>query len=168
MDALPIIGATTGGLSLGVSLLLYLRDAPRVTVYLRFDMSSLNDAGKLFAILTVFNAGRRAIYLERAHIPPLVKGGETIIFRATMEPILLSEGSQPYRSQIDQADIVEHGGHLHWWRIRVKVWDAAQRAYFSRWLIEKPSFATTDAPPGALLVARFLNACTDVRLKLLA
>jgi hypothetical protein len=168
MSALPIVGALTGSLSLLVSFLVYLRDAPRVRVVLRCDLSSLDEFGKLFCVLTVFNAGRRSIYLQQAHIPPLVKGGKVIIFKATAEAIQLAEGSQPYRSQIDQADIAQSGAARFWWRMRVKVWDAAGRAYHSRWLIDKPSFASEDAPPVALLVSRMLNAWADFRLRLLA
>jgi hypothetical protein len=168
-QGLSILGAVTGVLGLLVSLLVYLRDAPRVRVNLRFDMKgwgSLPDV--LHCVVAVYNVGRRTIYLERINIPPTTAGGQTLIWDDTMGSVTLPEGGKPHVSFFRQEGFENEHHVKEWWRIRAMIWDAAGRSYRSYWLTERPSFATTDPPPFAIPLGRLLNRLTDLRLHLLA
>lgn len=168
-EGLAVFGAITGGLALAISFLVYLRDSPRVVVRLLCDMEGFGDRLPLpHLVLLVTNVGRRPIYLSRMHIPSPVSGGDMIIFKETTESVTLNEGAPPQVAAIYQSGLEDTWAATHWWRMRARVWDASGRAYRSRWLTEKPSFATAEAPPGALVVAAFLNWLSDFRLRLLA
>jgi hypothetical protein len=56
-----------------VSLLVYLRDAPRVKIFMRFDMNGLgSQPDHLHCVIVVVNVGRRSIHLARPpHPQPL-------------------------------------------------------------------------------------------------
>lgn len=168
-SSLALYGAVTGTFGLIVSLLVYLRDAPRVRVLMRFDMKGFGSVpGVLHCVIAVHNVGRRTIYLERAHIPPTTCGGQTYIFEQTMQNITLAEGAAPHIYHFQQAGFESEQISAEWWRIRALVWDASGRPHRSRWITERPSFATTDPPPFAIPVAKLHNWLEDMRLRLLA
>ena len=90
-NGLAIFGAVTGGLGLAVSMLVYLRDAPRVLVTLSFDWTQAeyqlrepDGDDELLAVIQIANVGRRAVYLTHAHIPAVVRGGQALIWNGTI------------------------------------------------------------------------------------
>ena len=155
-------GATTGTLGLALSLLLFLRDGPRVqiTLHLTEEFAAPGSDG----CVNIVNVGRRPIFLTHIFMRPQRRGGNTIIFNTNGGGVTLREGAEPMSVPIRHEVFVDAGA---WWKIRVEVLDITGRPYKSLRLTERPSFTSEEAPPLALVLSRALNALSVLRSRLL-
>ena len=161
-DLAALIGAITGPAALFIAFLVYFRDRAVVTVNLHWDMSTYGpnaDPSKTYFLVTVYNVGRRPIYLSHAHIslPPDADPEATdIILTGGVEGKTIPEGTAPYLVHTDQEGMEEYA-HV-WWNLRATVIDSAGKHYHSDWPTRAPSWASEVIPPfGALAWNRLRN-----------
>src|SRR6266849_8635736 len=71
-----MVGMVLGTAGFVMSLMNYLRDRPKVKVFLKWDMNLIGDASKQMGIVRVTNVGRRPIYISVAalQVPKGFKG----------------------------------------------------------------------------------------------
>lgn len=160
-DTVALIGAITGPIGLVVALLVYFKDRPVVKVTMKWDMLSLGDATtseKKFCCVTIYNIGRRPIYLSHVHIKIPRKGAGDILFTGGISGVTLPEGAPPHLVYADQSqqEIRRHGNV--WWRLRATVIDAAGKYYHSDWPTRAPQWAENTKPFfGALMWNKMRN-----------
>jgi hypothetical protein len=161
VSGLAILGAVTGTLGLGLSVLNFFRDGSRVEVSLAWDFERFGPTAGLqpTGMVTVVNTGRRSTFVSHAHI---TSGGGLYILLGSLDGRTLTEGAEPYRLPVAQEKAAEELG-AQWWRVRAGIEDVRGRRYFSPWPTKRPSFATASPPLLALPVARILNALRRFR-----
>jgi hypothetical protein len=164
-EPLAIIGAITGPIGAVLGWIAFWRDAPRVFVEFQWDMTGFGSAasiaaGKPVAVARIANIGRRPIYVNLVHIEPQYVGDSHILFGGGISGQQLAEGTAPWTVWIEQAGL--EGLGATWWRVRVSVVDTGGRIYRSRWPTKRPSFASEEAPPLALVLNTFLNWLANI------
>lgn len=139
-----LVGAFTGIAALVLSITNYLRDNPKVTVTLLWDMSVTDnpryDRNKQWGIVTVANVGRRPIYLRIANLK-LPKGytNSHLVLSEGIAGKRLAEGDAPAMFIISQDGMEEYA--KDWQKIRAAIYDSAGREYLS------PKKTSNDSTP---------------------
>jgi hypothetical protein len=152
-----IIGMVLGTAGFVMSVMNYLRDRPKVKVFLKWDMTLVGDMtldSKQMGILRVTNVGRRPIYISVAalRVPNSFKywfkhgfkrgfRHTHLIIRESLPGKKLSEGDAPVTFSVDYAVLARYS--KRWRKIRGYVEDSAGRRYVSKKLpkTEVPSWA---------------------------
>lgn len=128
------VGAFTGIAALVLSITNYLRDNPKVTVTLLWDMSVTDnpryDRNKLWGMVSVANVGRRPIYVRIANLK-LPKGHRNshLVLSEGIEGKRLAEGDAPAIFMVNQDGMQEYA--KDWRKIRAAIYDSAGRTYQS-------------------------------------
>jgi hypothetical protein len=141
-----LLGMVLGTAGLVISLMNYLRDRPRVTVRLKWDMSVMDnpryDTKKKWGIVTVTNAGRRPVFISIAALT-VPKGFEMthLILSESASGNKLSEGDAPARFMVNQDDLEKYRDA--WREVRAYVEDSTGKRYLSKRLNKSdiPSWA---------------------------
>ena len=129
-----LTGAFTGIAALVLSITNYLRDNPKVTVTLSWDMSVTDnpryDRNKLWGLVNVSNVGRRPIYIRIANLK-LPKGHKHshLVLSEGIAGRRLAEGDAPAVFIVSQDGLQEYA--KDWHKIRAAVYDSAGREYLS-------------------------------------
>ncbi len=129
-----LIGAFTGIVALVLSITNYLRDNPKVTVKLLWDMSVTDnpryDRNKLWGMVTVANVCRRPIYVRIANLK-LPKGHRHshLVLSEGIAGNRLSEGDAPAIFIVSQDGMEEYA--KDWRKIRAAIYGSAGREYLS-------------------------------------
>jgi hypothetical protein len=137
-----LIGALTGIAALVLSITNYLRDNPKVTVTLLWDMSVTDnpryDRNKQWGIVTVANVGRRPIFIRIANLR-LPKGHKDshLVLSEGIAGKRLAEGDAPAMFIISQDGLEQYA--KDWRKIRAAIYDSAGREYLSAKTTDKDS-----------------------------
>jgi len=122
----------TAGLVLGV--MNYLRDRPRIVVRLQWDMRPNNipglDPQKKYGIVTITNAGRRAVFIENASLRLPTDSKKWALLLDSFGNRKLAEGDAPIFYPVLQEDLRAHA--QKWRRVRAVVSDSTGKKYVSR------------------------------------
>src|ERR1700754_3337432 len=92
-----ILGSLLGAVALGVSIMTYLRDKPKLRVTLKWDMTE-NLRGTKVGLVRVANVGRRPVFLSivALEIDPKTKHRHShLILNDSIAGTKLSEGDKP-------------------------------------------------------------------------
>jgi len=122
----------TGGL--GFSISNFLRDAPKVILDLRWDMSPFNlpgfDDDESVGVITVTNTGRRTIYVSHVAIE-LPRGGEDkyLLIGEGIKGEKLEEGAPPLFYPVKQEGLDKYA--RHWKKMRAQVTDSTGKVWKS-------------------------------------
>lgn len=169
-DIIAIVGGITGPLGLLLAFLVYLRDRPRVSVSLQFDMQgygSLPNIPAGYAVITAHNVGRRSIFLSHPHIriPKRfgMRVGTSHLLFYNISGKTMSEGGPPFMDYAEQDGFDTYKSI--WPQLRASVVDATGRNHYSDWPTMKPDWAA-DAPdfPIRVRINRIRNWLRRFRL----
>ena len=135
-----IIGAVTGTAALALGVANFLRDRSKVRVTVRAGRRVINsdeyDPAKTYVIVTVSNAGRRAVYITDVSLwTP--RGPWAQLHDGLRNPDTFPEGGSP-RTYLVEQDLIE-GIVDRWAGIRAVVEDAAGKRYVSSPIAERPA-----------------------------
>jgi len=137
-----MVGMVLGTAGLVMSLMNYLRDRPKVKVFLKWDMTLVRDASKQMGIVRVTNVGRRPIYISVAalQVPKGFKYSH-LILKESVPGKKVSEGDAPVTFSVNYDGLVQYS--KHWRNVRGYVEDSAGRRYVSKKLpkTDVPSWA---------------------------
>jgi hypothetical protein len=141
-----LLGMVLGTAGFTISLMNYLRDRPRITVRLKWDMSVTDnphyDTRKKWGVVTVTNVGRRPVFISIAALT-VPKGFEMthLILSESASGKKLSEGDAPARFMVNQDDLEKYRDA--WREVRAYVEDSTTKQYRSKKLSksETPSWA---------------------------
>lgn len=143
-DLAALIGMVLGTAGFVMSLINYLRDRPKVKVFLKWDMALVGDSAKKIGILRVTNVGRRPIYISVAalQVPKAFKYTH-LMLKESMPGKKLSEGDSPLTFTLNYDDLNLAQYSKHWRKVRGYVEDSAGRKYVSKKLPKSdvPSWA---------------------------
>ena len=139
-----LVGAFTGIAALVLSVTNYLRDNPKVTVTLSWDMSVTDnpryDRNKQWGIVSIANVGRRPIYVRIANLKlPNGYKNSHLVLSEGIAGKRLAEGDAPAIFIISQDGMQEYA--KDWRKIRAAIYDSAGREYLS------PKKKRTDSTP---------------------
>ncbi len=147
-DLAALLGMIFGTAGLVVSILTYLRDKPKIKIYLSWDMlTNGNPAfpdGTKLGIVKVTNTGRRPVYVSHAALViPKEKNGsynKYLLLSDSVRGEKLTEGDPPKVYQINPDGFEEYA--QHWDRIYVQIEDSTGKTYTSKKYYELvPSWA---------------------------
>jgi hypothetical protein len=143
-DVAALLGMVLGTAGFVMSLMNYLRDRPRVTVSLKWDMTEISS-NKKFGFVSVANIGRRPIYISIAalRLPEGFKHSH-LILKQSIPGAKLSEGDASARFLVDCDKLEKYS--KRWRDVRGYAEDSAGRRYVSKKLAKNPvpSWAKTD------------------------
>ena len=163
-STLAVVGAVTGPIGAVLGWITFWRDRPRLKVELIWDQLPFGNTGfapgTSLAYVRIANIGRRPIYFSHVHIEPQEVGGAHTLLTSGIKGQSLAEGSEPHVVPVKQQGLDDLFA-ANWWRVRAAVIDSSGQIYRSRWVVRKPSFATEEAPPLALVLARLSNWLAD-------
>lgn len=142
-DVAAILGMVLGTAGFVMGLMNYLRDRPKVKVFLKWDLAMAGNPGApKMGIVRVTNVGRRPIYISVATLK-LPKGFkyDHLILKQSVPGTKLSEGDAPIEFPVNYSGLQQYA--KHWRRIRAYAEDSAGRRYLSKKLSksEIPSWA---------------------------
>lgn len=129
-----LVGAFTGIAALVLSITNYLRDSPKLTVKLLWDMSITDNPGydrnTFWGIVTVANVGRRPIHVRVANLRlPKGHAASHLVLSEGIAGKTLAEGAPPAIFIISQDGMQEYA--RDWRKIRAAIYDSAGREYLS-------------------------------------
>lgn len=141
--------AALGGLIFGLTgmilgIMSYLRDRPKITVNLKWDMKAFGDprysSDKFWGVVTVTNSGRRPIYISHIHLK-LPKGYDSthLLLSEGIKGDKIEEGDEPKRYMIDQESLTDYKNA--WNKMYAIAVDSTGKEYKSRKTKEKPEWA---------------------------
>lgn len=134
-DFAAMLGAVFGTAGLTLGILNYLRDRPKITVRLQWDMAVTDnptyDPKKKWAVITVANIGRRPIHISHASLK-LPKGYDHthLLLWEGIRGEKLEEGDPPATYVGSQDGLEKY--KKDWHKIRAVVVDSAGTEYYSR------------------------------------
>jgi hypothetical protein len=136
-----ILGAVLGSAALGISLMTYLRDKPKLKVTLQWDMTETRN-GTVMGLVRVANIGRRPVHLSivALEIDPKTKHKfGHMVLNDSIKGKRLEEGDKPegFMVNYDQMDQYKE----HWAKIRAMAEDSTGMTYYSAYPKKKPSWA---------------------------
>ena len=133
-ELLAVTGALVGTAGLVLGILNFLRDRPKISVNLAWDMKSSGgaryDPDKWYAAVRVANTGRRPIYISHASLR-LPKGyaHTELLLSKGLAGSKLAEGDPPKAYMAVQDDMAQYA--KDWRKIRAVVRDSAGVEYIS-------------------------------------
>ena len=125
-----LLGVVTGITGTVLGIINHLRDSPRISVNLVFDLVDLKLKEKI-GMVTVANLGRRPIFVSHAHL--VVPTNESIVvdmLRESLEGKSLSEGDPPVQYIFPQAHLLDTSPL--WEKTRAVIRDSTGKLYCSR------------------------------------
>jgi hypothetical protein len=135
-----IFGLT--GMILGI--MSYLRDKPKISVNLKWDMEAVGDMrysrDKLWGMVTVTNTGRRPIYMSHVHLR-LPKGFDSthLLLSEGIRGDRIEEGDPPKTYMIDQESLTKYKNA--WNKMYAVAIDSTGKEYKSSKVKEQPAWA---------------------------
>lgn len=142
-DVAAILGMVLGTAGSVMSLMNYLRERPKVRVFLKWDMEVAgNPTAPKIGIVRVTNVGRRPVYISVVTLKlPRGLKYDHLILKQSMTGTKLSEGDAPATFLINYTGLTRYA--KHWRRVRAYAEDSAGRRYLSKKLStsEIPSWA---------------------------
>jgi hypothetical protein len=134
-----IVGAILGSAGLAVSILTYLRDRPRLSVKLQWDMSEVGTEIRM-GLVRVANVGRRPAHLAIVALElPKKYRTSHLILNQSIQGKRLDEGDKPEGFIVNYDQLSEY--KADWNKIRAMAEDSAGKTYFSEFPKKKPSWA---------------------------
>lgn len=140
-DLAAVLGMVLGTAGFVMGVMNYLRDKPKIKVYLKWDMEEIRTHVKT-GVLTVTNVGRRPIFISAAAllVPKGFEHSHLLLMEST-PGTKLSEGDAPAKFMINYDKLQKYA--QNWRDVRGYVEDSAGKKYVSRKLPESdiPSWA---------------------------
>ncbi|MCB4757602.1 MAG: hypothetical protein LHV69_11340 [Elusimicrobia bacterium] len=142
-DIGSLLGMVFGTAALTFSAMNYLRDRPKVKVFIQWDMDAIGDGPidkkKKWGIVNVANVGRRPIFVSHVAIRlPPKEAKKYFLVADTIYGKKLCEGDPPATFLVDQERMKEYA--KHWKNLRVQISDSAGKVYFGDRTKKKPSW----------------------------
>ena len=135
-----ILGAVLGAAGLIISILAFLRDRPRLTVFLQWDVESIERPGFRIGVVSVTNVGRRAAYIGAVALQlPKHSDYKALLLKGSVPGTRLGEGDPPAKYMVSYDKLEKYKSD--WYRIRAFAEDSAGKKYYSRFTGSKPSWA---------------------------
>lgn len=140
-----ILGAVLGAVGFTISILAFLRDRPRITVALNWDLESIERPGFRIGLVSVTNIGRRAVYIGAVALE-LPKHAEykALLLKASIPGKRLGEGDPPAKFMVNYNKLEKY--KADWKRIRAFAEDSTGEKYYSEFTRIKPSWADERRP----------------------
>lgn len=146
-DLTAVFGLVFGLLGSLLGLSNYLRDRPRVSVNLLWDMTVTDnpqyDPSKHWGVIQVANIGRRPVYISSVILEvPFDNRKEEFLIEESLQGFRLSEGDPPKVFIISQDNM--HRAKSIWKEVRASVRDVTGKVYQSKLSTKAlaPSWAT--------------------------
>jgi hypothetical protein len=137
-----ILGMVLGTAGFVMGLMNYLRDRPKVKVFLKWDLVDTSNSANKIGIVRVTNVGRRPIYISVVALQ-VPKGFKytRLILKQSMQGQKLSEGDAPATFPVNYAGLNQYS--KTWRKVRGYAEDSAGGKYLSKKVArsEKPSWA---------------------------
>jgi len=145
-DAATLVGLVFGSIGLAIGVMNYLRDNPKITVELQWDMTPFNlpefDPNELVGVIRITNTGRRPAYVSHVALK-LPKGyeGTHLVISEGLQGQKLSEGDPPLTFPSRQNELHQYA--KDWRKLRAQVSDSTGKVWYSprTWISKKPSWA---------------------------
>ena len=135
-----ILGAVLGAAGLTISILAMLRDRPKITVFLNWDVESVERAGFRIGVVSVTNVGRRAAYIGAVALElPKHRELKALLLKGSIPGKRLGEGDPPAKFMVSYDKLEKY--KANWYRIRAFAEDSAGKKYYSKFTARKPSWA---------------------------
>ena len=135
-----ILGAVLGAAGLIISIFAFLRDRPRITVFLNWDVESVERPGFRIGVVSVTNVGRRAAYIGAVALElPKHSDYKALLLKGSIPGTRLGEGDPPAKYMVSYDKLEKYKSD--WNRIRAFAEDSAGKKYYSRFTGSKPSWA---------------------------
>ena len=135
-----ILAAVLGAAGLIISIFAFLRDRPRITVFLNWDVESIERPGFRIGVVSVTNVGRRAAYIGAVALQlPKHSDYKALLLKGSIPGTRLGEGDPPAKYMVSYDKLEKYKSD--WYRIRAFAEDSAGRRYYSRFTGSKPSWA---------------------------
>jgi len=129
-NLVAIIGMVLGTAGFAMSWMSYLRDRPRIRVWLKWDMTD-TATGKQIGLIRVTNFGRRPIFTSVVALE-LPKGfnHSHLVIRNSIQGQKLAEGDAPAVFVVNYENLKQYSGV--WRKIRAYAEDSAGKKYWSK------------------------------------
>ena len=135
-----ILGAVLGAAALIISILAFLRDRPRLTVFLQWDVESIERPGFRIGVVSVTNVGRRAAYIGAVALQlPKHHEYKALLLKGSIPGKRLGEGDPPAKYMVSYDKLEKY--KADWHRVRAFAEDSAGKKYYSKFTGSKPSWA---------------------------
>ena len=135
-----ILGAVLGAAGLTISILAMLRDRPKITVFLNWDVESVERPGFRIGVVSVTNVGRRAVYIGAVALElPKHREYKALLLKGSIPGKRLGEGDPPAKFMVSYDKLEKY--KANWYRIRAFAEDSAGKKYDSKFTARKPSWA---------------------------
>lgn len=135
-----ILGAVLGAAGLTISILAMLRDRPKITVFLNWDVESVERPGFRIGVVSVTNVGRRAVYIGAVALElPKHREYKALLLKGSIPGKRLGEGDPPAKFMVSYDKLEKY--KANWYRIRAFAEDSAGKKYYSKFTARKPSWA---------------------------
>ena len=135
-----ILGAVLGAAGLTISILAMLRDRPKITVFLNWDVESIERPGFRIGVVSVTNVGRRAVYIGAVALElPKHREYKALLLKGSIPGKRLGEGDPPAKFMVSYDKLEKY--KANWYRIRAFAEDSAGKKYYSKFTARKPSWA---------------------------
>lgn len=139
-NSAALLGMAFGTAGFVMGLMGYLRDSPRVKVFLKWDMVDPATSQKI-GIVRITNVGRRPIYISAVALEPPKGVATHLVLEESLQGTKLSEGDAPLTFVVSYEKLPQFS--KKWHKIRAYAEDSAGCKYFSRRLpgLPVPSWA---------------------------
>ena len=135
-----ILGAVLGAAGLTIAILAMLRDRPKITVFLNWDVESVERPGFRIGVVSVTNVGRRAAYIGAVALElPKHRELKALLLKGSIPGKRLGEGDPPAKFMVSYDKLEKY--KANWYRIRAFAEDSAGKKYYSKFTARKPSWA---------------------------
>jgi len=135
-----ILGAVLGAAGLTISILAMLRNRPKITVFLNWDVESVERPGFRIGVVSVTNVGRRAVYIGAVALElPKHREYKALLLKGSIPGKRLGEGDPPAKFMVSYDKLEKY--KANWYRIRAFAEDSAGKKYYSKFTARKPSWA---------------------------
>lgn len=136
-----LIGIICGTSGLVLGIMNYLRDNPKLSISLTWDLEPFGDVplkkDQLYGVVQVTNIGRRPIFIS--HVSIRIPQNKELLITNSIFGEKLGEGDQPKIYPIEQEELSEFSEH--WDKMHAVVRDSAGKEYISKATKIKPSWA---------------------------
>ena len=135
-----ILGAVLGTAGFTISILAFLRDRPRITVVLNWDLESAERPGFRIGLVSVINIGRRAVYIGAVALElPKHSAYKALLLKGSIPGKRLGEGDPPAKYMVSYDKLEKY--KADWYLIRAFAEDSTGGKYYSGFTKIKPSWA---------------------------
>lgn len=135
-----VLGAALGTAGFTISILAFLRDRPRMTVVLDWDLESAERPGFRVGMVSVTNIGRRAVYVGAVALElPKHSDYKALLLKGSIPGKRFGEGDPPAKYVVTYDKLEKY--KAEWYRIRAFAEDSTGKKYYSEFTRIKPSWA---------------------------